>query len=104
MDEILKEWLDFTKDTIILNHNLDDKLEALRHKTQEAIKAIPMDAEVIVPSITVDSEAIRFDFGHTGVNLFWRDLFIGQRTPSFQTEVMENLLKMYNEHLIARSE
>lgn len=48
------------------------------------------------PIITVDAEAIRFDFGVTGANLFWKDLFIGQRYSSFQAEIMDCLFKAYN--------
>jgi hypothetical protein len=95
---------DFMLDNVISQFT-DSNLEPVDYKLPE-IKAIPLDgqAPVILPSITVDSEAVRFEFEDGGVNLFWRDLFIGQRHPSFQAEVMENLFKAYNECIIARAE
>jgi len=61
------------------------------------------DAQVILPSVTIDKEALRFEFEDGGTNLFWKDLFIGQRHSNYQAEVMGNLFKAYNECLKARS-
>ena len=61
------------------------------------------DAQVSLPSVTVDKEALRFEFEDGGTNLFWKDLFIGQRHNNFQAEIMENLFRAYNECIGARS-
>lgn len=48
--------------------------------------------------IEIDKYALRFTFmdGDTA-NLFWGDLFIGQRNEDFQAEIMKNLHRLYNE-------
>lgn len=60
------------------------------------------DAQVSLPSIQIDKDALRFEFEDGGENLFWEDLFVGQRTANFQADIMRNLFKAYNE-IIARS-
>jgi len=61
-----------------------------------------VELPVMLPSVTIDEKALRFDFGDTGENLFWEDLFRGQRYSNFQDEIMKNLFKAYNQ-CVARS-
>lgn len=69
----------------------------------DKIKANPVDLQVSLPSISIDDGAIRFEFKDGGTNLFWEDLFVGQRYPNFQAEIMRNIHKAYIEVLNARS-
>lgn len=47
MKEILEEWLEFSKDIVASDFAGNEQLEILRHKTQEAIKAIPIEPPVM---------------------------------------------------------
>jgi len=48
--------------------------------------------------IEIDKEALRFEFKDGGLNLFWKDLFLGiDHGMEFQKEVMNALFKAYNE-------
>ena len=48
MKEILSEWLEFSEDIVASDYAGNEQLESLRYKTQEAIKAIPIEPPVIV--------------------------------------------------------
>ena len=60
--------------------------------------SIPLEAGAVLPTIDVDKLAIRFTFtDESGCNLFWSDLFIGQRHENFHIEIMRNIHRIYNE-------
>ena len=62
------------------------------------LKAVPVEAEVVLTRIDVDKLAIRFTFAdESGCNLFWSDLFVGQRYENFHVEFMRNIHRIYNE-------
>lgn len=48
MKEILSEWLEFSEDIVASDYAGNEQLESLRYKTQEAIKAIPIEPPVKV--------------------------------------------------------
>lgn len=86
-------------DSEILKAEMNDLINELE---QERAESNRLEQLVSLPSIQIDKDAIRFKFQDEGINLFWEDLFIGQRTVNFQAELMKNIFKAYNE-IIARS-
>lgn len=47
MKELLEDWLEFSKDIVASDFAGNEQLEILRHKTQESIKAIPIEPPVM---------------------------------------------------------
>lgn len=84
------------------NPELTRKDESMKHKKNPELKAESsngqLDGVVRLPSIEIDKYALRFEFADgTKNNFFWDDLFVGQRVPNFQAEVMRKLHKAYIE-------
>jgi len=50
------------------------------------------------PSIEIDKDALRFNFANGDVdNLFWVNLFAPMPNQNFQSDVLRNLFRAYNE-------
>ena len=89
---------------LVLEYNYSELDEYLiQIYSGSELKANLVESRVSLPSVQIDDKAIRFEYEDGGVNLFWDDLFIGQRYPNFQAEVMRNVLRAYNECIVARS-
>ncbi len=59
---------------------------------------VGLDAVVMLPSIGIDKDALRFSFADgSGANLFWVNLFSPMRGQNFQDEILRNIFKAYNE-------
>jgi len=59
---------------------------------------IPRDVGGMGPRIEIDADAIRFIYSDSQINLFWEDLFCPRfQHISFQSEVMMNLKRIYDE-------
>ncbi|MBK7380487.1 MAG: hypothetical protein IPJ03_16150 [Ignavibacteriales bacterium] len=105
-EEIKQEILNVRQELVymrerILHPEWIDKAGKMIDKLDTIVSRVELP--VILPSIQVDEKALRFNFEDDGVNLFWENLFIGNQSPSFQTEVMRNLLRAYGECIEARS-
>ena len=58
---------------------------------------IRQEYQVNTPTITIDSNAIRFCLKEGGNNFFFDNLFTGNSQPDWQTKVMRAIKKAYDE-------
>jgi hypothetical protein len=67
----------------------------------DAIREFIQDKQRL-PIVSIDKDALRFEFRGEGHNMFWVDLFRSNR--DFQNELANNLFKAYNECVVNNKE